>query len=96
MDFVVGLPRTQKSYDSRWVLVDKFNRFACFILFKLTYLAEDYTTIFIDDIVCCHGTLLSIILDRGEKFTSRFWRSLQKGFGTKVKWSTPFYPQTDG
>ena len=32
----------------------------------------------------------------GAQFTSRFWRSFQKGFGTKVKLSTGFHPQTDG
>ena len=26
MDFVVGLPQTQKQYDSIWVIVDKFTK----------------------------------------------------------------------
>ncbi|WMV58607.1 hypothetical protein MTR67_051992, partial [Solanum verrucosum] len=30
------------------------------------------------------------------QFTSHFWRSFQKGLGTKVKLSTTFHPQTDG
>ena len=32
----------------------------------------------------------------GAQFTSRFWRSFQKGLGTKVKLSTAFHPQTNG
>ena len=50
--------------------------------------------VFIDEIVCCHGILLSIIFDRGAKFTFRFWRSFEEGLGTKVKLSTTFHPKT--
>ena len=39
---------------------------------------------------------LSIILDRGPQFTSHFWKSFKKGFGTQVNLSTAFHPQTDG
>ena len=96
MDFVVGLPRTEKSYDSIWVIVDRLTKFAHFIPVKSTYSVEDYARIFIDDIVCHHGIPLSIIQDRGAQFTSRFWRSFQKGLGTIVKLSTTFHHQTDG
>ena len=73
MDFVVGLPQTQNSYDSIWVVVDRLIKSACFIPVKCTYSAEDYARIFLDEIVCRHGIPLSIILDQGAQFTSRFW-----------------------
>ena len=61
MDFIVGLPRTQSSYDSICVVVDRFTKYAHFIPVKSTYSAEDYARILIDEIVCRHGISLSII-----------------------------------
>ena len=69
---------------------------ARFIPIKSTYSAEYYARIFIDEIVCRHGIPSSIILDLGAQFTSTFWRSFQKGLGTKMKLSTAFHPQMDG
>ena len=92
MNFVVGLPRTQKSYDSIWLVVYQLTKFSRFILVKSSYLAEDYDRIFLDEIVCLQGIPLSIISDWGAQFTSRFWRLFQKGLGTRVKLSIAFHP----
>ena len=51
MDFVVGLCRTQKQYDSIWVVVDRLTKYAHFIPVKSTYSAEDYVRMSIDEIV---------------------------------------------
>ena len=72
--------------------LDRLTNSSHFILIKSTYLAEDYATIFIDDIVCRHGIPLSIILDLAAQFTYKFWRSFQEGLGTRVKLSTTFHP----
>ncbi|WVZ52540.1 hypothetical protein U9M48_003588 [Paspalum notatum var. saurae] len=42
MDFIVGLPRTQKGYDSIWVIIDRFTKSAHFIPVKTTYQAKQY------------------------------------------------------
>ena len=55
MDFVVGLPRTQKQYDFIWVIVDRLTKSAHFIPVKATYSLEDYARIFIYEIMCCRG-----------------------------------------
>ena len=95
MDIVVGFPQTQKQYDSIWVVVDWLTKFSNFIPIKCTYMEKYYAKIFIDGIVCRHDIMSSIISYRGAQFTSKFWRSFQKGLGTTVMLSIAFHPQTD-
>jgi hypothetical protein len=63
---------------------------------KVTDTLERLTQMYIDEIIRLHGIPVSIISDRDSRFTSRFWRSLQKAMGTQLKFSTAFHPQTDG
>jgi hypothetical protein len=37
MDFVTGLPQTQKGNDSIWVIIDHLTKVAHFILVKTTF-----------------------------------------------------------
>ena len=96
MDFITGLPRTQRKYDSIWVIVDRLTKSAHFLPVRTTYSAEDYARLYVREIVRLHGVPTSIISDRGAQFTANFWRSFQKGLGTQVNLSTAFHPQTDG
>jgi hypothetical protein len=72
MDFIVGLPRTQKGYNSIWVVVDRLTKVAHFILVNTTYSSARLAELYISRIVCLHGVLKKIISDRGSQFTSRF------------------------
>ena len=76
MDFVVGPPRTQKGYDSIWVVVDRLTKSTHFIPMKTTYSIAQYAQLHIDNIVALHGVPISIISDRGSQFTSKFWQKL--------------------
>ena len=63
---------------------------------KVTYLVKRLAEIYIANVVRLHGVPLSIISDRDARFTSHFWRCVQKALGTQLKFSTTFHPQTDG
>lgn len=42
------------------------------------------------------GSLYLLFRIGSTQFTSQFWKSFHKGFGTKVKLSTTFHPLTYG
>ncbi|XP_070025343.1 uncharacterized protein [Nicotiana sylvestris] len=96
MDFVVGLSRTPRRFDSIWVIVDRLTKSAHFLLVKSSDTAEQYDQLYIKEIVRLHDTPVSIISDRGAQFTTNFWKKFQQGLGTQVNLSTAFHPQTDG
>ncbi|WVZ62294.1 hypothetical protein U9M48_012058 [Paspalum notatum var. saurae] len=96
MDFVVGLPRTQKGYDSIWVIIDRFTKSAHFLPVKAVYRANTYAELYIAKIVSLHGVPRTITSDRGSVFVSRFWEQLQNALGTKLIHSSAYHPQTSG
>ena len=57
---------------------------------------EKLTRTYIKEFVRLHGVPISIISDRDSRFTSRFWKSLQKSLGTRLDMSIAYHPQTDG
>ena len=96
MDFVVGLPRTSKGYDSIWVIVDRLTKSAHFLLVDTRYTAKKYDEVYFDRIVTLHGVPLTIISDRGSVFVSCFWEQLQQCLGTSLLRSLAYHLQTDG
>ena len=96
IDFIVGLPKTRKGYDSIWVIVDHLTKKSHFLPVRTTYTASQYAQLFLNKIIPLHGVPTSIISDRGSQFTSHFWRSFQEVMGTQLYFSSAFHPQTDG
>jgi len=96
MDFVSGLPLTQKKHDAVWVIVDRLTKSAHFLPVRTDYSLERLAELYISEIVRLHGIPLSIISDRDPRFTSRFWKKLNESLGTQLHFSTAFHPQTDG
>ncbi|XP_027158198.1 uncharacterized protein LOC113759821 [Coffea eugenioides] len=96
MDFVSGLPRTQKGHDAIWVIVDRLTKTAHFLPVNMKYSLEKLAKLYMDEVVRLHGVPVSIVSDRDPRFVSRFWQKLQEALGTKLNYSTAYHPQTDG
>ena len=96
MDFVMGLPRTTKGNNAIWVIVDRLTKTAHFIPIWEDQPLDQLARIYIREVVRHHGVPTSIISDRDPRFTSNFWKSLQKALDTQLNFSTAFHPQTDG
>ena len=96
MDFIVGLPKTSKGFDSIWVIVDRLTKSAHFLLVKNTYPTIRYAKMYLERIVSLHGVPKTIVSDRGTQFVSSFWKQLHSSLGTKLLYSTAYHPQTNG
>ncbi|WRX28968.1 Integrase [Theobroma cacao] len=96
IDFVLGLPWTQRRKDAIWVIVDRLTKSAHVLVIHSTYSIDKLAQLYIDEIVRLHGVPVSIVSDRDPQFTSRLWSKFQEALGTKLKFSTAFHPKTDG
>jgi len=102
MDFVLGLPRTVRGYDSIFVVVDHSQRWHIFFLAHELMLLPKLHLFFFFFFLCFSGVVRlrglpkTIVFDRDVKFVSYFWKTLWANMGTKLKFSSAFHPQTDG
>jgi hypothetical protein len=96
MDFIVGLPRTAKGFDSIWVIIDRLTKIAHFLSVEVKYPVITYAELYIARILSLHGVPKTIVSDRGPQFVSKFWEELHKSLGTKLFHSSAYHPQTNG
>ena len=96
MDFITGLPKTQKGNNAIWVVVDRLSKVAHFLSIREDITATQLADLYISRIVVLHGVPKRIISDRGSLFTSKFWASFQQSMGTRISFSTAYHPQTGG
>nr|GEY32626.1 hypothetical protein [Tanacetum cinerariifolium] len=68
MDFVTGLPRTQRRHDAIWVVVDRLTKSLHFLPIRKDYSVSKLAEIFQQEIVRLHGTPSAIVLDRDPRF----------------------------
>ncbi|KAK1628023.1 hypothetical protein QYE76_002338 [Lolium multiflorum] len=96
MDFITGLPMTNKKKDMIWVIVDRLTKSAHFLAVNQQDKGEKLIDLYIKEIVSKHGVPKKIVSDRGSVFTSAFWKQLHEAFGSKLDYSTAYHPQTGG
>jgi hypothetical protein len=65
MDFIVGLPKTSKGFDSIWVIIDRLTKLAHFLPVKTDHSALSCAKLYIACILSLHGVPKTIIFDRG-------------------------------
>nr|GEV70936.1 reverse transcriptase domain-containing protein [Tanacetum cinerariifolium] len=96
MDFITKLPKSSQGFDTIRVIVDRLTKSAHFLPIRENDPLDKLARLYLNMIVARHGIPVSIICDRDGRFTSNFWRSFQKAFGTDISMGTAYHPETNG
>jgi hypothetical protein len=96
MDFMTGLPRTSKGYDSIWVIVDRQNKVTHFIPVKTTYKGSQLA-----EYIWLGLSLYTVYRRRSFRIEDHslppdFGKRFLENMDTKLKFSWAYHPQTDG
>ncbi|GJR22186.1 putative reverse transcriptase domain-containing protein, partial [Tanacetum coccineum] len=78
MDFITKLPTTSTGQDTICVIVDRLTKSAHFLPMKENNSMEKLTRQYLREFVSKHGVPVLIISDRNGRFTTQFWKSLNK------------------
>ncbi|GJT96064.1 putative reverse transcriptase domain-containing protein [Tanacetum coccineum] len=95
------LPRCTRTLGSStgqhtvWVIIDRLTKSAHFLPMREDDMLEKLTRLYLKEVVSKHGVPVLIISDRDGKFTSHFWKSINKALGTRLDMSTAYHPKTD-
>lgn len=92
MDFIEGLPKCA-NYNCILVLVDKFTKYAHFLLLSHPLNALQVALVYMNNVFKLHGLHAAIVSDRDKVFTSTVWQELFEMLGTELHMSSVYHPQ---
>ena len=96
LDFITNLPRTQSEDTCILTVIDKITRMVHLIPCRETVDAAKTAELFWNHVGKLHGIPPCIYSDRGPQFCNRFWKALWDSFGTSLKFSSAYHPQSQG
>ncbi len=101
IDFIVKLPKSRDlvnntSYNSIFVIMDRFTKYSKFISANESYSVEDLADIVVRKVINNYRLLDEFIIDKSTIFASRFFIVFTAKLGINSKLSIAFYLQTDG
>ncbi|KAG8661447.1 hypothetical protein MANES_01G005504v8, partial [Manihot esculenta] len=94
IDFIEGLPKVNGKF-VLFVVVDRFFEFGHFIPLSHPYIAIIVAQAFFSTVFWLHGVPESVVSDRDVILLAIFGRNYF-GCGTKLSFSSAYYPQSDG
>ncbi|XP_074266975.1 uncharacterized protein LOC141590271 [Silene latifolia] len=68
MDFIVGLPKSQRGNNMIWVIVDRLTKLAHFIPMKDTWSKAELAKAYVKNVVKLHGVPKDIVSDRDSSY----------------------------
>jgi hypothetical protein len=95
MDFVGPFPKS-RGHNYLWVIICRMTSTVHLVPVMINVTAAELSWKYLRKIMRLHGLPSSIVSDHDSKFTSRWWKDLQRILGTKLLMLTSFHPQTDG
>ena len=96
LDFITGLPKTERGHDAILTLVDSVSKMAHFIPTRSTTTAADTLELLADRLVRYRGLPSTLISDRDVRFVSELWKLFCERFKIKRALSSAWHPQSDG
>ena len=96
LDFITDLPGTQSGDTCILTVIDKATRMVHLIPCKETIDAIEIAELYWLHVCKLHDIPRCIYSDRGPQSCNRFWRALWDSFGTCLKLSRSYHPQSQG
>lgn len=96
LDWVSGLPTTQRKHNSVLNIVDRFSKWAIVIPCDKTMSTATLIALLWEKVFSWVGLPIKIVGDRDTRLTASNMRALAKGLTVRLALSASYRPQTDG